>query len=93
MLVGCQDFMQSIIFLQIHYFYWRFLFAIFIILKILAGVCEFHITSHLLCWACGGGATNSLSLVLYMGISYSHYHVDRALNSTQSIHNGTKDIL
>ncbi len=35
-------------------------------------VCEFHITSHLLFWASGGGATNSPSHVVYMGISYSH---------------------
>ena len=33
-------------------------------------VCEFHITSRLLFWALGGGATNSPSHVLYMGISY-----------------------
>ena len=33
-------------------------------------VCEFHITSHLF-WASAGGATNSPSHVLYMGISYS----------------------
>ncbi len=33
--------------------------------------CEFHITSHLLCWASGGGATNSPSHVHYMGVSYS----------------------
>ena len=34
-------------------------------------VSEFHITSHLLCWASGGGATNSPSHVLHMGVSYS----------------------
>ena len=32
-------------------------------------VCEFHITSHLLCWALRGGATNSPSHALYMGVS------------------------
>ena len=35
-------------------------------------VCEFHITSHLLFWASRGGATNSLSHVLHMGVSYSY---------------------
>ena len=34
-------------------------------------VCEFHITCHLLCWDSGGGATNSPSHVLYMGVLYS----------------------
>ena len=34
-------------------------------------VTEYHITSHLLFWALGGGATNSLSHDLYMGISHS----------------------
>ncbi len=34
-------------------------------------VCEFHITSHLLYWASGGGATNSPSHVLYICVSYS----------------------
>ena len=34
-------------------------------------VCEFHITSQILYWALGGGATNSPSHVLYMGVSYS----------------------
>ena len=36
-------------------------------------VLQFHITSHLLSlwWTSGGGVTNSLSHVLYMGVSYS----------------------
>ncbi len=34
-------------------------------------VCDFHIVFHLLCWASGGGAINSPSHVLYMGVSYS----------------------
>ena len=34
-------------------------------------VCEFHITSHLLCRALRGGTTNSPSHVFYMGILYS----------------------
>ena len=32
---------------------------------------EFHITSHFLCSASGGAASNSPSHVLYMGVSYS----------------------
>ena len=48
-------------------------------------VCEFHITSHLLCLASGGGTTNSLLHVLYTGISYSSLCVYWTLNSTQSI--------
>ena len=32
---------------------------------------EFHITNHLLCYALGGGAKNTVPHVLYMGISYS----------------------
>ncbi len=42
-------------------------------------VCEFHITSHLLCLA-SGGATNSPSHVLYMGVSYSRQHAHGTLN-------------
>ncbi len=40
------------------------------ILKWRICVCDFHIVFHL-CWASGGGATNSPSHVLYMGVSYS----------------------
>ncbi len=35
-------------------------------------VSEFYITSHLLCWASGGGAANRLPYVLYVGV-LCHY--------------------
>ena len=40
-------------------------------IELAPSVCEFHITSHLLCLAFRGGATNSLSHILCMGVSYS----------------------
>ena len=46
---------------------------------------EFHITSHLLCWALGGGATNKPTHVLYMGVSYSGQRAHGMLNCTQSV--------
>ena len=36
-------------------------------------VCDFDIACHLLLWASSGGATNSLSHVLYVSISHSPY--------------------
>ena len=48
---------------------------------------EFIITSHLLCWASGGRATNSLPLVLYMGVSHTGrcWHAGGMINSSHSI--------
>ena len=46
-------------------------------------VYQFHITSHLPCWASGEGPTNNLPHVLTMGVSRSHQHADRTLNSTE----------
>ena len=46
-------------------------------------VSEFLIKCHL-SWGSGGGA-NNLSHVLNIGISYSQYHADRTVSSTQSI--------
>ena len=48
-------------------------------------VCESHITSHLLCWASAGGATNSPPHVLYLRISYSCGRAHETLNSPQPI--------
>ncbi len=48
---------------------------------------HFLITSHLLCWAWGGGATNSFPHVLYMGISYSHERTDGTLVKLYPIKN------
>ncbi len=45
----------------------------------------YHITSHLLCWALGGGATNSPSYVLYMGVSYSRWCAHGTLHSIHSL--------
>ena len=39
----------------------------------------------LLSWTSGRGATHCLSYVINMGISYSRYHDDGMINSTQSI--------
>ena len=46
---------------------------------------EFHITCPLLSWASRQGATNNLSHVLNMCVSYSRSHADGILNSTQTI--------
>ena len=46
-------------------------------------VCEFHTTCHLLSWAAGGRATNSLSHVHYLAVSYSQYRAGRIINSSQ----------
>ena len=56
-------------------------------------VSEFHIPSHLLCWASGkGGATNSLPHVLHMGVSCGRYGADGTLNSTQSNNHSTSSL-
>ena len=47
-------------------------------------VCEFHITSHLLCWASRGWAKSSPPHAHHMGISHSRWRAHRTLNSTQS---------